>query len=94
MIIWTNDDLFSIETLVRNFSEISIKIQTFQFKKMLSKMVLVERRQWLVAWRHQAITWTNVRLITGEVLRHWHEINFTGSTQAIILYIEFKKLYF
>ena len=38
-IIWTNDDLLSIGT---NFSEISIKIQTFSFKKMYLRMLSVK----------------------------------------------------
>ena len=37
-IIWTNDGILLIGTLGTNFSEISIRIQTFLFKKMHLKM--------------------------------------------------------
>ena len=37
-IIWTNDGIFLIGPLGTNFSEISIGIQTFSFKKMHLKM--------------------------------------------------------
>ena len=36
-ITWTSADLLSIRTLGTNFNEISIKIQTFPFKKMILK---------------------------------------------------------
>ena len=37
-IIWTNDGIFLIGTLETNFSEITIKIYTFSFKKIRLKM--------------------------------------------------------
>ena len=47
-------------------------------------------RQWLVAWWHQTITWTNV----GEVLWHSPESNFSETAQATILYYAFEKFTF
>ena len=43
-IIWTNAGISLIEPLVANFSEISIGIQTFSFKKMNFKMSSVKWR--------------------------------------------------
>ena len=38
-IIWTNDEIFLIESLGTNFSEILIEIQTFSLKKIYLKML-------------------------------------------------------
>ena len=48
-------------------------------------------RKWLDAWLHQAITWTDVRLLISEVLWDSPESNFTVSGQATILYNEFEN---
>ena len=50
-------------------------------------------RCWFVAWRHQAITWTNLISIS-EVLWHLPESNFTVSGQTTILYNEFESYSF
>ena len=42
-------------------------------------------RQWLVAWQHQAITWTNVDFPEG-VQRHSSENNFTWSAHKLNLW--------
>ena len=49
-------------------------------------------RWWLVAWWHQAITWTNVDLIISDVLWHSPESNSSVSAWATILYSRFENL--
>ena len=49
-------------------------------------------RLWLDAWRHPAITWTNVDFkLVRLVLWHALESNFTASAQATLLYDEFEN---
>ena len=48
-------------------------------------------RSWLAAWRHQAITWTNVWHFISEVLWHSFESNFVTSAQTIVLCNEFEN---
>ena len=44
-----------------------------------------------MAWRHQAITWTEFRLLTSDVLWHLPESNFTASVQVTSPYDEFEN---
>ena len=65
-IIWTNAGISLIEPLRTNFSEISIEIHTFSFKKMYFKMSSVKWRPFcpvprgLSWWRHQMETFSTL----------------------------------
>ena len=67
-IIWTNAGILLIGPLGTNFSEISIGILIFSFKKMCLKVLSTKWRPLclglnvlkLAAWQHQAFTWTSV----------------------------------
>ena len=69
-IIWNNDILLLIELLDANFSEISIGIQTFSFKKMHFNMSSAKwrpffsRPQWVnVAFKPAFITWRCINAV-------------------------------
>ena len=47
-------------------------------------------RKWLVAWRHQAITWTSIDLIINEVFRHQPEQFHRKCIRILFLDISFK----
>ena len=61
-IIWTNDGILLIRPLGTNFSEISIEILTFSFKKMRMKVSSAKWRPFclgLNVWKFQAAAWAN-----------------------------------
>ena len=73
-ISWTSADLLSVGPLEHNSLRPCDDIELGQHWL----------RKWLVAYRHQAITWTNVRLTISLVQCHSTEGNFTRDTSAII----------
>ena len=98
-IIWNNAGLFLIEPLGTNFSEISIAIQTFSFKKMHLNMSCSKWRPFCLGLNVLNCLWASDYVITKSCLTlllmesfnnilfvyTWqNDFRYTGSTWAYI----------
>ena len=86
-IIWNNAGLLLIEPLGTNVSEISIRIQTFSFKKLHLNMSSAKWRPFCLGLNE--LTTKKAQVIRGNILVTgcWHDINLLQTQIHFLLWI-------
>ena len=103
-IIWTNDGILLIRPLGKNFSEISIQILTFSFKKMRLKLVsakwwpfclglnvLTETLLSHSSWHLNISSYTLWYVVSTCNLLHFHFYNIFNNTLPLLLIIIIRR---
>ena len=91
-IIWTNDGILLIGPLGTNFSEISIAIVTFSFKKMHLKMLSAKWRPFCLSLNvliHKARRHLWIRVLLVQVAFHYY---IMSQPKIILAYYHFDTL--
>ena len=90
-IIWSNAGLLSIGSLGTNFSEISIKILTFSFKRMRFKVSSAKRRPFCLGLN--VLKWINVIHFVSDIVNNIFIAEASDNDQLVNYWITENHLF-